>query len=106
MYEINQRIREEMERQKLTMTDLANKSGLSRSTISRYVSDTIEPKQNAVGSIAKALGVDVSWLLFGVEGQACADIELHRLNPENRARLLDFYKVLISSQGGDHNGNG
>ena len=106
MYEINQRIREEMERQKLTMTDLANKSGLSRSTISRYVSDTIEPKQNAVGAIAKALSVDVSWLLFGVEGQAHADIELHRLSPENRARLLDFYQVLISSQGGDHNGNG
>lgn len=104
MHEINKRIREEMDRQNLTMTDLAKKSGLSRSTISRYVSDSIEPKQNAIGSLSKALDVPVSWLLFGEDGQPHAEIEIRRLNDANRARLLAYYQALLDSQE-DNNGN-
>ena len=98
MYEINKRIREEMDRQNLNCSDLARISGLNRSSISRYVNDVIEPKQNAVGAISKALHVSVSWLLFGEGGEVISEIELNKLSSENRARLLAYYQALIDSQ--------
>ena len=98
MFEINKRIREKMGAQKMTITDLANKAGLARSTVSRYVSDSIEPKQNAVGAIAKALNVSVSWLLFGEDGETLTEIDPRKLTEGNRARLLAYYQALLDSQ--------
>lgn len=61
--ETNRRIREEIARQNITMTDLAKMSGLNRSTISRYCSDKVEPKPEAITAIAKALKVSPGWLM-------------------------------------------
>lgn len=97
MFEINQRIRDEMRRQNMTMTELAIKSGLNRSSISRYVSDKIEPKQNAIGAIAKALGVTPAWLL-GFDAEPEQVISLDNLTDTNKARLLAYYEALIDSQ--------
>ena len=98
MYEINRKIREEMQRQGLNNTDLARLSGLNRSSISRYVSDIIEPKQNAIGAIAKALRVSPAWLL-GFSDDTSTVIELEKLTKENQARLTAYYQALIDSQG-------
>lgn len=99
MYEINKRIRDEMQKQNLTMTELAKKSGLNRSTISRYVNDAIEPKQNAIGAIADALGVSPAYLLgFDISEDAREIIDLAKLNDKNLARLLAYYEALIDSQ--------
>ena len=108
MFEINKRIREEMVRQNLTMTDLANKSGLSRSTISRYVSDSIEPKQNAVGALAKALHVSPAWLLGFDEAknpQVNRFIDIQTLSEINRIKLVAYYEGLLDSEKGENNGN-
>lgn len=108
MFEINKRIREEMVRQNLTMTDLANKSGLSRSTISRYVSDSIEPKQNAVGALAKALHVSPAWLLGFDETktpQVNRFIDIQTLSEINRIKLVAYYEGLLDSEKGENNGN-
>ena len=99
MYEINTRIKNEMERQGLTMTDLARLSGLNRSSISRYVSNTIEPKQNAIGAIAKALGVPVAWLL-GFDDADVGAMDVNLLTETNKARLKAYYDALIESQKG------
>lgn len=107
MYEINKRIREEMIRQNLTMTDLARLSGLNRSSISRYVSDTIEPKQNAIGSIAKALKVSPAWLMgFDNSEDGKAEkvrpvLELEKLSRINQAKVIAYYEGLLASQEGN-----
>lgn len=108
MYEINKRIREEMARQGLTMTDLARMSGLNRSSISRYVSDTIEPKQNAIGAIAQALKVSPAWLLgFDVEHDEPLKItlDISDLSEINQAKIIAYYEGLKDSQKGDKHGD-
>lgn len=108
MYEINKRIREEMARQNLTMTDLAKLSGLNRSSISRYVSDTIEPKQNAIGAIAKALKVSPAWLMGfddSKNDRVNRFIDIQTLSEINQAKLVAYYEGLLDSEKGDYNGN-
>lgn len=104
MSEINKRIREQMELQGLNKTDLARRSGLARSSVSRYVSDIIEPKQNAIGALAKALGVSPAYLMWGVVPET-ETLDLTQLNDTNRARLLAYYQALVDSQGGETDGD-
>lgn len=42
--------------------DLAEATGLSRSTIGRYLSGQMEPKQKAVSKLGQALNVSEMWL--------------------------------------------
>lgn len=42
--------------------DLARETGLSHSTISRYLSGAVEPRQDATHKLATALGVAELWL--------------------------------------------
>lgn len=107
MFEINARIRDEMARQKITITDLARLSGLNRSSISRYVSDTIEPKQNAIGAIAKALHVSPAWLLgFDVKRERDeAVLDISRLTETNKARVIAYFEALLETQDGANDGD-
>ena len=42
--------------------DLARETGLSHSTISRYLSGAVEPRQDATHKLAEVLGVSELWL--------------------------------------------
>jgi transcriptional regulator with XRE-family HTH domain len=42
--------------------DLSKSTGLNRSTISRYMSGAVEPKQSAIHRLAVALNVSEMWL--------------------------------------------
>lgn len=57
-----ERMREAMADANMKQIELATATGLSHSSISRYLSGQMEPKQNAVALIAKALGVSEWWL--------------------------------------------
>lgn len=57
-----ERMREAMTAAKMKQIELANVTGLSHSSISRYLSGQMEPKQKAVALIAKALDVSEWWL--------------------------------------------
>ena len=46
--------------------ELANETGLSHSTISRYLSGKVEPRRDAIIKLAKALNVS-EWWLWGYE---------------------------------------
>ena len=46
----------------MKQSDLVEATGLNKSTVSRYLSGQIEPKQKATGLLARALGVDEMWL--------------------------------------------
>jgi transcriptional regulator with XRE-family HTH domain len=56
------RIKEAMERVGKKQIDLANETGLSHSTISRYISGAVEPRQKAAYLLAKSLNVSETWL--------------------------------------------
>lgn len=47
---------------KKTQADLVRETGLSKSTLSRYLSGEFEPKQNAVAKLATSLSVNEMWL--------------------------------------------
>ena len=57
-----ERIREAMDTIGMSQADLTASTGLSHSTISRYVSGKMEPKQKAISLLARALGVTEMWL--------------------------------------------
>lgn len=56
------RIKEAMRIANKTQADLVKETGLNKSTISRYLSGSCEPKQNAVAKLAFALNVSEMWL--------------------------------------------
>lgn len=58
-----ERLKEGMELNGLRQADLAQKTGLSKSRISHYMSGRYEAKQEALYLIAKALNVNEAWLM-------------------------------------------
>ena len=58
-----QRLREGLDRQGITQTELARRSGISKSSISRYVKGDWEGKQEAVYALAQAREVNEAWLM-------------------------------------------
>lgn len=106
--ETNRRIREEIARQNITMTDLAKMSGLNRSTISRYCSDKVEPKPEAITAIAKALKVSPAWLMGfddSKNDRVNRFIDIQTLSEINQAKLVAYYEGLLDSEKGNNNGN-
>ena len=58
------RLLEAMKEANKKQIDLAHETGLSHSTISRYISGAVEPRQAAIIKLAKALNVS-EWWLYG-----------------------------------------
>ena len=56
------RLKEAMYASQKTSADLARETGLSKSTLSRYLSGGFEPKQNAIAKLASSLNVSEMWL--------------------------------------------
>lgn len=57
------RLREGLDVRGMTQAELAKRSGISKSSISRYIKGDWEGKQSAVYELAKALGVTEAWLM-------------------------------------------
>lgn len=58
-----QRLREGLNIRQMNQTELAKRSQISKSSISRYIKGDWEGKQGAVYALAKALGVTEAWLM-------------------------------------------
>lgn len=58
-----QRLREGLDIRQMNQTELAKRSHISKSSISRYIKGDWEGKQGAVYALAKALGVTEAWLM-------------------------------------------
>ena len=56
------RMKEAMETAGKKQVDLERDTGLNRSSISRYLSGDMEPKQKAIMALARALNVSEMWL--------------------------------------------
>ena len=57
------RLREGLDVRGMTQAELAKRSGISKSSISRYITGDWEGKQSAVYELAKLLGVTEAWLM-------------------------------------------
>lgn len=57
------RLREGLDIRQMTQAELSKESGISKSSISRYLSGAWEGKQDAVYALSKVLNVNEAWLM-------------------------------------------
>ena len=67
LIQLAQRIRSVRTDRKLTLEQLAERSGLTKSVLSKFENFRVTPSLGALGNIAAALGVTMSELLDGVD---------------------------------------
>lgn len=91
---ISQRIKEGLEIRGMKQSELVEKTGIGKSSISTYISGAYEPKQRNIYKIAKALNVNEAWLMG-------LDVEMDRISTVNKLdvtqdelNLLNNYKKL------------
>ena len=86
----------------MTASELASKSGLAKSSVSRYLSGENVPRSIAIGKMANALNVSPAWILgynLTMEGEEIVNVDVDKLTEENKTRLLAYYQALLDSQG-------
>lgn len=91
MNAFSQRLKQAMDKQKVTQTDLAAAIGLGKSSISQYVSGKNIPKFKTMTAIADALNVSVDWLSGESDGSGHAG----RITVEKAALLMGVSKPFI-----------
>ena len=69
------RFNEKKKKKGLLASDVAAKTGISKSTISKYIHGQIEAKQDKIYLIANAYNVDPAWLMG-------YDVPMIKLSPE------------------------
>lgn len=84
-YKRKNRISEALSLRNMKAVELAEKSGISKSSLSSYISNRWQPKQAALYKMAKALDVSEMWL-------AGYDVTMQRPTEQKRA---DELAVLI-----------
>lgn len=102
LFIIKERLLEAMKVRQMTATELANKSGLAKSSVSRYLSGENIPRSIAIGKMANALDVSPAWILgynLTMDGKEIQNVELDKLTEENKTRLFAYYQALLDSQG-------
>ncbi|MDU5281930.1 MAG: helix-turn-helix domain-containing protein [Dialister sp.] len=78
--------------------DLANATGIDKSSISRYLNGDYIPKQRRLTKIARALNADEGWLLTGVDQKRNIDsFELSRKDEREIESDLEDMMNSISS---------
>ena len=75
------RLKNIMKERKITQTELAKRTGIRQSSISDWLNDRYEPKQDKVYIIAKALNVSPAWLL-GYDDTSSNQSEGYYVDPE------------------------
>lgn len=102
LYLIKDRLNEALELRGLTASELAKKSGIDKASISRYLRGENIPRSIAIGKLARALDVSPAWVLgydLTIDGQEIPKVDMDKLTPTNRERLLAYYQALLDSQG-------
>lgn len=98
LYIIKDRLNEALRMRGMTASDLSKKTGLNKSSVSRYLSGKSIPRSLAIGLIADALNVSPTWVLgydVTIDGKEIRpQIELYKLTSENQTRLLAYYQAL------------
>lgn len=103
MSEFAIRLRKALEERSMNQSELSKKTGIRQSSISDYLNDRYEPKQDKVEAIANALDVSPSYLMgvdndednLTMDGKFLLDA-LPTMTPEKQKKLKQLYDFIIS----------
>lgn len=102
LYKIKYRLNEALIVRNMTRNELAEKSGINKGTISRYLRGETIPRSLAIGRIARTLNVNPAWILgydVPMEGDSIPiEINVELLTTTNQQKLLAYYEGLLDSQ--------
>lgn len=101
LYIIKDRLNEALALRGMNITELAQKSGLNKSSVSRYLSGQMIPRSIAIGKMATALGVSPTWVLgydVTMDGKEIRHIDLGQLTEVNQEKLMAYYQALLDTQ--------
>lgn len=109
MESIKDRLNKAIEMKNISVSDLADRAGLNRATVYRYLQGKVVPKQNAIYAMSKVLGVTPVWLLgFDEENEEPEDfdylekkvvLEVRKLSPDGQLKVKNFVKFLLFEEG-------
>ena len=85
------RLKNIMKERKITQTELSKRTGIRQSSISDWLNDRYEPKQDKVYIIAKALNVSPAWLL-GYDEPSTNQTEGYYVDPET-AEFAEYLRT-------------
>ena len=113
MATFSKRLRTAIDMRGISQTELAKKTGISKSSISHYLKGDWEGKQDAVYALALALNVSEAWLM-GFDAkmergnnltapQSTDDMDeinqiFASLSPDNRAKLVELGNLYLTAQ--------
>lgn len=103
MSKVGDRIKECRENQKLSMTDLAEKTGLTISAISQFESGARDPQLESLNKLADALEVSVDYLMGREEMLSDENIQamfrgLQNMNEKDKEQMLHFFQFLKAKE--------
>ena len=110
MPEIKYRLKEGLDIRGMKPIDLCNKTKISKSAISQYLSGYAKPKADRIFIIAKALDVNEAWLMGYDVPMERSDKKLNnidekmiiekynKLNKKQKENLLDYANFLLQQQ--------
>ncbi|MFR0814385.1 MAG: LexA family protein [Enterococcus casseliflavus] len=101
MNEIADRIKYALNYRKLKPKDLSEKTGISRSSISEWLSGKYEPKQDKIFLIAEALNVDEGWLLgldVPIERKSNISEIYNQLVPKRQKKVYEYAERQLEEQ--------
>lgn len=82
------RLKKIMDKHNIKAIELAEKTGISKSQISHWLSGTYKAKQDSLSVLAEFFDVDETWLMgFDVEMKS----DKKRISPEEEQELLKSY---------------
>lgn len=100
---VGNRIRHCRESQGLSITKLAEKSGLTISAISQFESGTRDPSLDSLNKLADSLQISVDYLLGRDEYHSDKNLKamfrgLQDINDKDRETMLDFFQYLKAKE--------
>lgn len=110
MDEIRNRLQHGLDIRGMKPIDLCNKTKISKSAISQYLSGYAKPKADRIFIIAKALDVNEAWLMGLDVPMERSDKKLNnidektiiekynKLNKKQKENLLDYAEFLLQQQ--------
>lgn len=97
MKDFKERVKELMERDNISQRELASLSGISESSISRYLSGDLKPRMDILTNIAKVFGVSSSYLVGEEDETNNSNVyeETLCVVTRNKSKLNDQQKMEI-----------
>ncbi|WP_295215968.1 XRE family transcriptional regulator [Ruminococcus sp.] len=89
MEDFTARLNQALQQKQMTQSELCEKTGISRSTMSQYCSGSFRPRDGKLRRIAKALGVKEAWLM-GYDSEEAQELSLENYPNLRPVRLKRF----------------